>query len=233
MKNILIIGASKGVGLELAKLATAQANVYTASRTCTPELAALSIQYIALDVREHITTQLDGLPDELHAVIYCPGSINLKPFNRLTPTDFINDFEQNVLGAVKVIQAVLPRLKKVNGASIVLFSTVAAKVGMPFHASIAASKAAIEGLTKSLAAEYAGVSIRVNAIAPSLTDTSLAAGLLNTPEKREASAKRHPLNMIGNPTDVAALAWFLVSDQAKFITGQIVGVDGGIGSLKV
>ena len=187
MKNILIIGASKGVGLELAKLATAHANVYTASRTCTQELAALSTQYITLDVRENITPQLDGWPDEIHGVIYCPGSINLKPFNRLTPTDFINDFEQNVLGAVKVIQAVLPRLKKANGASVVLFSTVAAKVGMPFHASIAASKAAIEGL----------------------------------------------LNIIGNPADVAALAWFLVSGEAKFMTGQIVGVDGGIGSLKV
>jgi len=233
MKNILIVGASKGVGLELAKLATTQANVYTASRTYTPELSALSTQYITLDIRENMTTQLDGLPDEIHGVIYCPGSIQLKPFNRLTPTDFMADFEQNVLGAVKVIQAVLPRLKKANGAGIVLFSTVAAKVGMPFHASIAASKAAIEGLTKSLAAEYAGANIRVNAIAPSLTDTSLAAGLLNTPEKREASAKRHPLNMIGNPADMAALAWFLVSEEAKFMTGQIVGVDGGIGSLKI
>ncbi len=233
MKNILIIGASKGIGLELANIASTQANVYAASRTCTPELSALSTQYIALDIRENITTQLDALPDEIHGLIYCPGSINLKPFNRLTTSDFINDFEQNVLGAVKVIQAVLPRLKKANGASVVLFSTVASKVGMPFHASIAASKAAVEGLTKSLAAEYAGANIRVNAIAPSLTDTTLAAALLNTPEKREASAKRHPLNAIGNPADVAALAWFLVSNESQFMTGQIIGVDGGIGGLKV
>ena len=165
-------------------------------------------------------------------MVYWPGSINLKPFNRLTANDFLNDYNQNVLGAVNIIQKLLPNLKRVNNASIILFSTVAAKIGMPYHASIAAAKGAIEGLAKSLAAEFASAKIRVNVIAPSLTDTPLATVLLNTEEKREASAKRHPLQRIGNPDEMAKLVSFLLSDDSSWITGQIIGVDGGLSSIK-
>lgn len=232
MKNILIIGAGKGIGLKTAA-ALRHEHVFTMSRHLTDELAALNTTFFKGDAFTDALDILDDLPETLHGLVYCPGSINLKPFNRLKEEDFLNDFNQNVLGAVKVIQKVLPNLKRANGASIVLFSTVAVKTGMPFHASIAVSKAGIEGLTKSLAAEFSAHQIRVNAIAPSLTDTPLAAHLLNTVEKREASAKRHPLNTIGNPDDIAALVSFLTAEQSAFITGQIIGVDGGLGSLKV
>lgn len=231
MKNILIIGASSGIGLALAKLALPHAHVYSASRNA-PELEGSNHHYIPLDILQPVTDALQQLPDELHGVVYCPGSINLKPFNRLTNADFESDFAVNVLGAVNVLQAVLPKLKRANGAGVVLFSTVAAKVGMSFHASVAASKSAVEGLAKSLAAEWAAQKIRVNVIAPSLTDTPLAASLLSTPEKREASTKRHPLQQIGMAEEMAALAWFLVNDQSSFITGQVLGVDGGLGTLR-
>jgi 3-oxoacyl-[acyl-carrier protein] reductase len=233
MKNILIIGASKGIGLEAATLATqAGMTVYTASRTSTPALEALQTQHSLLDVANDDCSTLP-LPSQLHALIFCPGSITLKPFNRLQPADYLADYQQNVIGAVKIIQQALPALKQADGgASIVLFSTVAAKLGMGFHASIAAAKGAVEAFAKSLAAELAPQNIRVNCIAPSLTNTSLAAALLNTPEKLEASNKRHPLGRIGTAQEVAQTALYLCSDAASWITGQVLGVDGGMGSLK-
>jgi 3-oxoacyl-[acyl-carrier protein] reductase len=232
MKNILIIGASKGIGLRTAQLLSATYNVYTASRTVTPELTALNTHNFILDVTTGLPGDLQQLPEELHGLVYCPGTINLKPFTRLTENDFINDFRVNVLGAVQVIQYCLPRLKKANGSSIVLFSTVAAKTGMAFHGSVAASKAAVEGLAKSLAAELAPAQIKVNVVAPSLTDTPLAKNLLSTPEKVEASARRHPLNRVGTTDDMAAITAFLLSDNATWITGQVFGVDGGLSSLR-
>jgi 3-oxoacyl-[acyl-carrier protein] reductase len=233
MKNILIIGAGKGIGLSTVKNLQHTHNLFTVSRHLTPELSAENTVFFELDTANDNLDILAILPDEIHGLVYCPGSINLKPFNRLTTQDFLNDFHQNVLGAINTIQYILPKLKKANGASIVLFSTVAVKIGMPFHASIAASKGAIEGLAKSLAAEYAGSKITVNVIAPSLTDTPLASMLLSTDEKKEASNKRHPLQRIGNPHEISKLVSFLLSDDASWMTGQIIGIDGGMGSLKV
>ena len=233
-KNILLVGASSGIGLATARLLHGlKAKLFTASRHESPELAELGTTFLSLDVTQPLApTAFDSLPDTLHGVVYCPGSIRLRPFERIAPADFRQDFELNVLGAVQVVQAVVKRLKKSGGASIVLFSTVAAETGMSFHTSVATVKAAVEGLTRALAAEYAGANIRVNCIAPSLTDTPLAAALLNTPEKAEASAKRHPLQRVGQPQDMAYMTSFLLSDHSSFITGQVLPVDGGMGRLK-
>ncbi len=160
------------------------------------------------------------------------GNINLKPFARVSEADLVDDFRLNVVGAALAIQASLKALKNSAGASVVLISSVAARTGMGFHASTAASKAALEGLAISLAAELAGSQIRVNVIAPSLTNTRLAAKLLNTPEKIEASAKRHPIGKSGEPKDISSAISFLLSEDSSWITGQIIPVDGGMGSLR-
>ena len=171
------------------------------------------------------------MPPVLDGLVYFPGSITLKPFHRLTSDDFMNEFQVNCLGAVAAIQNALPALKAAPAASIVLFSTVAVAQGMPFHTSISAAKGAVEGMAKSLAAELAP-KIRVNLIAPSLTDTALASNLLNTDAKRESAAKRHPLQQIGSPDDIAALVSFLLSDASQFLTGQILRPDGGLSSVR-
>lgn len=232
-KNIVIVGAGKGIGLKTAELLSEGSNVFAISRNETDDLSALGTSFYGIDVSKDDLGVLDGLPDQIHGLVFCPGSIVLKPFNRLSEQDFLSDFQQNVMGAVRLIQKLLPAMKRANGASVVLFSTVAVKLGMPFHASIAASKGAVEGLAKSLAAELAISAIRVNVIAPSLTETPLAANLLSTPEKKDAAAKRHPLQRVGTPEEMAQMAAFLVGDNSAWITGQVIGVDGGLGSLRV
>lgn len=232
-KNILIVGASSGIGLATAQLLSGLgATLFTASRHLSPELEALNTNYLPYDATQPIGATFDALPDALHGVVYCPGSIKLRPFERIPVEDFQGDFDINVLGAVRVLQATMKRLKKAGGASVVLFSTVAADTGMSFHTSIATAKAAVEGLTRALAAEYAASNVRVNCIAPSLTNTPLAAALLNSPEKIEAGGKRHPLQRIGQPEDLAYTASFLLSDHSSFVTGQTMAVDGGMGKLK-
>lgn len=232
MKNIVIIGCGQGIGFAAAKILSENHNVIGISRTENPEVENLNIKFYPMNI---LSGNLDEInfPDVIDGLVYAPGSINLKPFNRLSIEDFKNDFEINVLGAVKTIHKLLPHLKKSETASVVLFSSVAAKLGMPFHASISASKSAVEGLTKSLAAELSAQKIRVNAIAPSLTDTNLASQLLSTPEKREASGKRHPLQRVGNADEIAKMVEFLLSENSSWITGQIIGIDGGMGSAKL
>lgn len=230
MGKFVIIGASKGIGYSLAKSLLANGHeVLNFSREASDLNGIVNLTWDAahdsMEVFSSLTGPLDGL-------VYCPGSINLKPFHRLAISDFENDFNINVLGAIKAIQVVLPLLKQSETSSIVLFSTVAVQTGMGFHASIASSKGAIEGLTKSLAAELSSFKIRVNTIAPSLTQTHLSQNLLNTPEKIEAGGKRHPLGRVGNSEDISNLAAFLLQKENSWITGQIIGVDGGIGSLK-
>jgi 3-oxoacyl-[acyl-carrier protein] reductase len=231
-KNILIVGASSGIGYDLAgKLIESGANVYSASRNKPEDLEVKA--HFNLDVTNISGDELKELPKELHGFAYCPGTINLKPFNRLKDSDLRNDFEINVVGAFKVIQAVLTNLKKAKGGQIVLFSTVAVNSGMNFHASISAAKGALEGLAKSLAAELAGNQVCVNVIAPSLTNTPLASKLLSSEDKQEASAKRHPIGRVGTTNDMASTAKFLLSEDASWITGQVLGVDGGMSALRL
>lgn len=231
-KNILIIGGSSGIGLALIKhLALQEANIFNISRNPSADWP-VGVSHIQADVLGDLSVIENQLPVIIHGLVYSVGSINLKPFQRLTADDFLNDYKLNVLGATEIIRLSLKALKAANGASIVLYSSVAAKAGMPYHASVAAAKGAVEGLTLSLAAELSANQIRVNAIAPSLTDTPLAKTLLSTNEKREASAKRHPLGKIGTPDDIAFATQFLLSDHSSWLTGQIIGIDGGLGSLR-
>ncbi len=225
-KNILIIGGSYGIGLEVAKDLSAKHNIIVASRT-NENLSNLDVHYVQFDVLQDHISDAD-IPDEIHGLVYCPGSINLRPFKGLKPSIFENDFQLNVMGAIRVIQALLPRFK--SEGSIVLYSTVAVKIGMPFHASVATAKGALEGLAKSLAAELAP-KIRVNVIAPSITQTPLANRFLNNELKIEKSAQRHPLKRIGKAQDIAYFTSFLLSDHSSWMTGQIIGLDGGISSL--
>ncbi len=226
MSKTLIVGASTGIGREILNLSSNN-HCVTISRNNINENSS-NHTHFSLDVLK------DELPeiDDISSIIYCPGTINLKPIGSLKLDDFTNDFEVNVLGAVKVIKKYFRQLSKKENSSILLFSTVAVEQGMPFHSSIAVAKGGIEGLTKSLAAEFAG-KIRVNCIAPTITNTPLAAGILRNEDAVERASQRHPSKKINLAEDVAAMAFFLTNDSAKNITGQIIHIDGGMSTLKV
>lgn len=230
MRNYIIIGGSSGIGQELVNLLEQDGASVTATYNTNEVENRANVNYIKLDVLED-TLDLDSLPEEIHGLAYCPGSINLKPFHRFTEEDFIQDFRLQVLGATKIIKELLPRMKKSENPSIVLFSTIAVQTGFSFHSQVAISKGAIEGLTRSLAAELAP-KIRVNAIAPSLTDTNMASKFLSTPEKQSLQAEKNPLKKIGQPKDIAEAAFFLMSQKSSWVSGQILHIDGGFSSLK-
>ena len=226
MKTIVIIGGSKGIGKAISNALLDQNSVINISRS-QPEFSHRNLTHYNCDI---LTDELPDL-EKVDTLIYCPGSINLKPFERLKIEDFKNDYEINFIGAVKAIQKYLPNLKATDNANILLFSTVASKLGMPFHTSVASVKSAIEGLVKSLAAEYAP-KIRINAIAPTVTDTTLAAKLLRNDRQKEQMIERHPLKKYLNPEEVAQMAAFLISDKAASMSGQIFEMDCGITTFK-
>ncbi|MDH4402932.1 MAG: SDR family NAD(P)-dependent oxidoreductase [Flavobacterium sp.] len=227
MKNIVIIGGSKGIGNAILKNAIENNNVINISRNL-PEISHPNLTNYQLDV---LVSELPDI-EQVDVLIYCPGSINLKPIMSLGIDDFRNDFEINVIGAVKSIQKYLPTLKKGTNPSIILFSTVAAKLGMPFHASIATAKSGVEGLVKSLGAELAP-KVRVNAIAPTITETSLSSAILRNDRMKENMIERHPMKGYLDPEEVAGMAKFLMSDSAKSISGQVFEMDYGIVSFKI
>lgn len=229
-KNYVIVGGSSGIGFEITKQLSEADNHITVLSRNKNELASLTnVEHVEYDVTSGSTPPINL--DSIDGFVYCPGTINLKPFHGLKTGDFQTDFEVNVLGAVKTLQSIIKQLKRNKNASIVFFSTVAVQQGMPFHSSVAASKGALEGLTRSLAAELAP-DVRVNCIAPSITDTPLASRILSSEDKKEHSGKRHALNRVGTAKEVAKMATFLLSDDSSWMTGQIIGLDGGMSSVR-
>ena len=228
MKNYLVIGGSSGIGQALCQLLNDEGHTVYASYCQHVQENIGNINYFQLDVLQPLP-DMSWLPATIDGVVYCPGSIKLRPFHRIKVADFAKDYELQVLGAIKILQTVLPALKQSASASVVMFSTVAVQTGFPFHAQVASSKGAIEGLMRSLAADFAP-KIRVNCVAPSLTDTPLASTLLNSAAKLEANAARHPLKRVGTASEVAA---YLLSDKAGWMTGQVIKLDGGMSSVKV
>ncbi len=231
MRNNLIIGASSGIGKALAELLVGKGEkVFGTYSSTEVDQFGNGVQYFHHDVlnAEDIYVGVESLD----GLVYCPGSINLKPFHRIKPQDFVNDFELQVIGGIKIVQKLLPKLKASENASIVFFSTIAVQQGFNFHTQVATSKGAIEGLAKALAAELAP-SVRVNVIAPSLTNTPLASKLLSSEEKIEANSKRHPLKRVGEAKDIAEAAAFLLSEKSSWMTGQIIHIDGGLSTLKI
>ncbi|MEC8832984.1 MAG: SDR family oxidoreductase [Bacteroidota bacterium] len=227
-KNILLIGGSYGIGLELAKKLSKDNQVFVASRS-NENLSGLEVTQIPFDaLTEDISEK--AIPEKLDGFVYCPGSINLKPFKTMGVETIKNDMEINFIGLAKTVKSIINKMNE--GSSMVFFSTVAVGTGMPFHTSVSAAKGAIEGFARALAAEYAP-KVRVNVIAPSLVDTPLSERLLSNDKKKEMMSARHPMKRVGNTTDIANMASFLLDSNNSWITGQVIGVDGGMSSLNI
>ena len=227
-KNILLVGGSKGIGLATVKLLEKDHNLFVISRTMEG-LEDLDVTHQEFDATRDKVSDLQ-LPEIIDGFVYFPGSINLRPFHMIRPEVFREDMDINFFSLMEIVQKILPNLKRSEQASLIFFSTVAAKVGMPFHTSVAAAKGAIEGFAKALAAELAPA-IRVNVIAPSLTNTTLAGKMLSTEEKVVKMGERHPLKRVGEAKDIANMVEFLLSEKSSWMTGQVLGIDGGLSAI--
>ena len=224
MKKYVIVGGSKGIGKETAELLAAEGHQVTVFSRTPYEGPAHTIEWEEFDVLED--SWEDQMPEDIDGLVYSVGSINLKPFRGLKTEVFEADFQLHVMGAIKALQAAYKNFNTNSIPSVVLYSTVAVQRGMPFHATVSASKGAIEGLTRAIASEWAPKA-RINCIAPSLTDTPLAGKLLSTPEKKEAMGNNNPMKRVGEANDIAEMTAFLLSDKSSWMTGQIVHIDGG------
>jgi NAD(P)-dependent dehydrogenase (short-subunit alcohol dehydrogenase family) len=230
-KNYLVVGGTSGIGSEVVTmLRDNETRIFVLSRGEHPVADHPDVSHHVCDVTAD-SPVFPEIEEHLNGLAYLPGSITLKPFHLLREKNFEDDLRINLLGAVRTLQRYLDNLKRAEDASIVLMSTVAVQTGLPYHASIASAKGAVEGLTRSLAAELAP-KVRVNAVAPSLTDTPLATSLLNQESKRESAAQRHPLKRVGSPGDIAGAVNFLLSDRSAWMTGQILHVDGGLSDVR-
>lgn len=231
-KTYIFIGAGSTISGEIIKgLENSGVEILAFSRQPNPFPELSNLRWFQGDyVNQGIPSDL--IPEKADGFVYFPGTINLRPFTSLGMEEFSKDMEINFFGLVRTLKPFIPSLKKSGKASVVLFSTVAVGKGMAFHSSIAASKAAVEGFARSMAAEYAPV-IRVNCVAPSLTATTLAEKLVSNEERKTALAQKHPLKRIGEPEDIASVAQFLLSENSSWITGQVIGVDGGMSTLSI
>lgn len=237
-RKFLIYGGSGGIGSATARLLAARGHELHLVGRNEERLAAVATElgagFTAGDVTDGslFPRVAEAAGERLDGLVYAVGTITLRRFPGLTETDFLNDFRINAVGAALAVQAALPALRKSAGtASVVLYSSVAAGQGFALHGSMGMAKGAVNGLTLSLAAELAP-KIRVNAIAPSLTRTPLARGLLSSEQMAAAIADQHALPRLGTPEDMAAITAFLLSADADWITGQIIGADGGRSTLR-
>jgi NAD(P)-dependent dehydrogenase (short-subunit alcohol dehydrogenase family) len=237
--KVLIYGGSGGIGTAIARRLHDRGVALHITGRDEAKLRAVAAQigasFTVADVEkpESFARVAAEVGSPLAGLIFAVGTINIKPLVRLTAADFERDFRVNAEGAALAVQASLPALQQYEGvASIVLFSTVAVAQGFPAHASIAMAKGAVEGLTRALAAELAP-KVRVNAIAPSLTNTSLARAFTANEQTAKVIAGMHAIPRLGEAHDSASLAAFLISDEAGWITGQVIGVDGGRSTLRI
>jgi NAD(P)-dependent dehydrogenase (short-subunit alcohol dehydrogenase family) len=226
MGKVLIIGGTKGIGRAIVSEIIEEHEVVCLSRNIS-DFTHNNYKHIKFDVLNDEFPEIESLD----TLIYCPGTINLKPISTLTLDDFRYDFELNVIGAVKAIKKYLNLLKKSENPSILMFSTVATKLGMPYHSSVSVSKSGIDGLVKTLGAELAP-KIRINAIAPTITNTDLASKILRNEKVIENMIERHPLKKILSPDEIAKMACYLISKNSSSISGQIFNMDAGIVSFK-
>lgn len=228
-KQWLVVGGNSGIGASIVeRLLARDDDVLCVARHL--DGMPSTVKTHRWDVTEQAFPEA-FIPEKLDGVVYCPGSIRLKPFAQLRLAEFQEDLMVNTLGAIKALQACHAALSKADHASVVMFSTVAVQTGLKFHASVATAKGALEGLVRSLAAEWAP-HISVNAIAPALIETPLSQPLIRDDKRRQGVEQMNPMKRIGQPDTVAGLCEWLLTMSTPFVTGQVFAVDGGMSRVR-